>query len=133
MELRGKWKWWQQFYTTRKFFPGEPQIALFMAGRWSRADGLKLFMCQKMRGWAKRRSHAEDASIDAAAAGGTRGRAAIRSSPVFPPVTQMEPYENVVEGLLQLAEHAPGGLVFGSDSSSLSSVPTIMHAAILMR
>ena len=63
----------------KEFFPGEPQIALFMAGRWSRADGFKPFMCQKMRGWAKRRSHAEDASIDVAAAGGTRGRAAIRN------------------------------------------------------
>ena len=34
----------------KEFFPGEPQIALFMAGRWSRADGFKPFMCQKMRG-----------------------------------------------------------------------------------
>ena len=97
----------------KEFFPGEPQIALFMAGRWSRADGFRPYMCQKMRGWAKRRSHAEDASIDVAAAGGTRGRAAIRNLPEFPAVTHMEPYENMVEGLLQLAEHAPDGMVFG--------------------
>ena len=38
----------------KEFFPGEPQIALFMAGRWSRADGFRPFMCSKMRGWAKR-------------------------------------------------------------------------------
>ena len=97
----------------KEFFPGEPQIALFMAGRWSRADGFRPFMCQKMRGWAKPRSHAEDASMEVAAAGGTRGRAAIRNLPQFPPVTHMEPYENMVEGLLQLAEHAPDGMVCG--------------------
>ena len=96
-----------------EFFPGEPQIALFMAGRWSRADRFRPFMCQKMRGWAKRRSHAEDASMEVAAAGGTRGRAAICNLPQFPPVIHMEPYESMVEGLLQLAEHAPAGMVHG--------------------
>ena len=95
----------------KEFFPGEPQTALFMAGRWSRSDGFRPFMCQKMRGWAKRRSHAEDASMEVAAAGGTRGRAAIRNLPEFPPVTHMEPYESMVEGLLQLVEHAPIGIV----------------------
>ena len=97
----------------KEFFPGEPQIALFMAGRWSRADGFRPFMCQKMRGWAKRRSHAEDASMEVAATGGTRGRSAIRNLPQFLPVTHMEPYEKMVEGLLQLAEHTPDGMVRG--------------------
>ena len=97
----------------KELFPGEPQIALFMAGRWSRANGFRPFMCQKMRGWAKHRSHAEDASMEVAAVGGTRGRAAIRNLPQSPPVAHMEPYENMVEGLLQLAEHAPDGMVCG--------------------
>ena len=51
--------------------------------------------------------------MEVAAAGGTRGRAAIRNLPQFPPVTHMEPYENMVEGLLQFAEHAPAGVVHG--------------------
>ena len=51
--------------------------------------------------------------MEVAAAGGTRGRAAIRNLPQFPPVTHMEPYENMVGGLLQLAEHAPVGMVHG--------------------
>ena len=70
-------------------------------------------MREKMRGWAKQRSHAEDASMEVAATGDTRGRAAIRNLPQFPPVTHMEPYENMVEGLLQLAEHARDGIVHG--------------------
>ena len=51
--------------------------------------------------------------MEVAAAGGTRGRAAIRNLPQFPPVTHMEPYENMVEGLLQLAEHTPDGMACG--------------------
>ena len=83
----------------KDFFPGEPQIALFMAGRWSRSDGFRPFMFQKMKGWAKHRSFAEDSTVDVAAAGGSRGRAAIRNLPEFPMVTDMERYENTVEGL----------------------------------
>ena len=49
--------------------------------------------------------------MEVVAAGGAKGRAAIRNLPEFPPVTHMEPYKNMVEGLLQLAEHAPIGIV----------------------
>ena len=51
--------------------------------------------------------------MEVAATGGTRGRAAIRNLPQFPPVTHMEPYANIVEGPLQLAEHVPIGIVQG--------------------
>ena len=96
-----------------EFFPGEPQIALFLSGKTGRADGFVPAMFQKMTGWSKHRGSNTEEQIEVAAKFGMRGRAAVRNLPKFPPVNSMETYENMVEGFVAVAHHAPAEMVAG--------------------
>ena len=96
-----------------EFFPGEPQIALFLSGRTGRADGFVPSMLQRMTGWSKHRGSSTEEQVEVAAKGGMRGRAAVRNLPNFPPVNSMETYENMVEGFVAIAHHAPSEMVAG--------------------
>ena len=96
-----------------EFFPGEPQIALFLSGKTGRADGFVPSMFQKMTGWSKHRSCSTEDQVEVAAKGGMRGRAAVRNLPKFPVVNSMEAYENMVEGFVAVSHHAPAEMVAG--------------------
>ena len=53
------------------FFPGEPQLVLFMHGKVSRNDGFKPFMFQRSRAFAEKRSGMAHTTVDVAAANGS--------------------------------------------------------------
>ena len=95
------------------FFPGEPQLVLFMHGKVSRNDGFKPFMFQRSRAFAEKRSGMAHTTVDVAAANGSRGSAAVRNLPPLTPVENMEQWESMVDGLIAAAAHMPAELVDG--------------------
>jgi hypothetical protein len=95
------------------FFPGEPQLALFVHGRVGRNDGFRPWMFQRSRAFAEKRSGMAHTEIDVAAAGGTKGRAAVRNLPSLEFVTTMEQWESMVDGLIAASKHVPEELGAG--------------------
>ena len=72
------------------FFPGEPQLVLFMHGKVSRNDAFKPAMFQRSRAFAKKRSGMAHTTVDVASSNGSRGSAAVRNLPPLVPVENME-------------------------------------------
>ena len=95
------------------FFPGEPQLALFVRGRVGRNDGFRPWMFQRSRAFAEKRSGMAHAEIDVAAAGGAKGKAAVRNLPELELVTTMEQWESMVGGLIAASKHVPEELGAG--------------------
>ena len=95
------------------FFPGEPQLVLFMQGKVSRNGGFKPFMFQRSRAFAEKRSGMAHTTVGVAAANGSRGSAAVRNLPPLTPVENMEQWESMVDGLIAAAAHMPAELVDG--------------------